>query len=439
MPKCAAVTKKSKPCPYKAKIGISTCLVHHPGGIHHWTKMGFKKKKKVKVTKVKKKKVKVKKKKVVKVKVVKKKKVKVTKVKKKKAVSFKAKAAVFKKPKKPKKPKKAVSFKAKAAVFKKPKGKGAAFALDSYADSGQTLNQVAYQDFQFIDTNKDNVISASEYKAKLPRYFNKMSKDYVESMGNQFKFSKYDSNQDSKLDPSEARRFSRDIRKEIYNVEKYQKHSASKNIMQSEYPCYGKPGTAKGMSIPSDDHVSVYLLMRYLVELQGVRTYINFTVKDKTEEKLFKDVCRDKKHCSFHYITVVDYMPPTKATLNKFLDIFDKAKGRVNIAMHCTAGWGRTGTMAWAYMWWKKAQAGADITKHAKELAKILSNPSSLSEAAMKRKIKKTYLYKLVDQGYSHEAAHEVFLEALEDDGGILLLRARLRVIKNTINQRLGG
>ena len=63
----------------------------------------------------------------------------------------------------------------------------------------------------------------------------------------------------------------------------------------------------------------------------------------------------------FHTISIPDYTPPTSDNLLKLWDILKEKDHENSVIMHCTAGYGRTGTMILSYIWFKKAK---DITNY---------------------------------------------------------------------------
>ena len=127
-----------------------------------------------------------------------------------------------------------------------------------------------------------------------------------------------------------------------------------------------KPGTLDGcIKNLIDNNVKLYITFNN----QG-----NFVEITKKEEKLFNNYC-NMIGCKYYSLKVEDYTPPEIDILKNLwiiLDDFHKEKIKkphIQCIMHCTAGLGRTGTMIFSYIVYRKFLT--DKKKYSEELFKL--------------------------------------------------------------------
>jgi len=146
----------------------------------------------------------------------------------------------------------------------------------------------------------------------------------------------------------------------------------------------------------------------------------------------------------FINIPIADYTPPTKQNLINLWSILDefhilkKDNPKLNIVMHCTCGFGRTGTMIMSYLMYKIYKDTPKYTKPTENFEDIftlrarielsLRNSDNIT-ALMKRDIME-YIKDQILNNYSEISYNEIFNDR---SGSKYLMLRRLSIIIETI------
>ena len=225
----------------------------------------------------------------------------------------------------------------------------------------------------------------------------------------------------------------------------------------------------QNIPVYKDEYVLRYSNSHYGIYLTGVRqpdnrlydyischknrhkknTYITLE-QTVNEQSALKYIKNKNNKFNFHEIYIKDYTAPTIIQLHELWNILKEKDYTNSVIIHCTAGYGRTGTMIMSYIWFKKA---LDIVDYRKTFKKkkfdIFVNKSlvTMIDKINKNKLlkinsddinsgEKNYvdlLYYLMFQliQYSYESYKEIFLEEFRYD----LLKKRFININDAIHR----
>lgn len=197
-----------------------------------------------------------------------------------------------------------------------------------------------------------------------------------------------------------------------------------------------------GMAQVIDDQDKVDTCIKMLVE-SDVIYYITFNkqgnyIKLTDEEQIdFKKYC-NRINCNFYSLPVQDYKPPTVEIIKelwKILDNFNaikKTNPNVKLVMHCTASFGRTGTMIMSYIIYKILNHySADIRAMLKANLEDDLKGDDLPEII--KNIKNNELIQFIRSElrnkYNKHAEKEIFEDGIEYPEKQILLILRLKNI----------
>lgn len=205
-------------------------------------------------------------------------------------------------------------------------------------------------DFEFIDENSDGRITQEEYSRQIRKYFNG-NRDELED-----KFNDFDTNSDGFIDEPEFENsgISENLRQDPTPHDPRTKYDDMKNLFfDGDQVCF------KGMCKPTGQGRNklsyLYRMIRYLVEVQGIVTYINLDLpgpsQEYNEEEIFNYVCRNPEICSYHWIPIEDFTAAAPDELARFVELIEENFARKrDTVVHCSSGMGRTGFMVLSYL-----------------------------------------------------------------------------------------
>src|SRR5215213_5385423 len=97
-------------------------------------------------------------------------------------------------------------------------------------------------------------------------------------------------------------------------------------------------------------------------ELAWLRTQDIQLIVNLAEEPLPRSWVNDAGLFAMH-VPIVDMHPPSQKQIELVLSALEKARGKFGVAIHCTAGLGRTGTILACYLVQQGLGAGAAVAR----------------------------------------------------------------------------
>ena len=193
-----------------------------------------------------------------------------------------------------------------------------------------------------------------------------------------------------------------------------------------------------------DDQAKLWACIKNLVD-NNVKWYITFNKQGRyveitdIEQELFNLMCTVPT-CNFYSLPIEDFTPPSIPILNRLWDILDEyhqylkySDPTVKCILHCTAGFGRTGTMILSYIIYRKVVQEPEIQyqniKHIIDTIKIISTKEEYMELISSNSLL-NYALTEIGANYSIEAYNEIIGSSLE------LLSVRIKNITYALVQR---
>ena len=194
-----------------------------------------------------------------------------------------------------------------------------------------------------------------------------------------------------------------------------------------------------------DDQSKLWSCIKNLVD-NNVKWYITFNKQGRyveitdVEQELFNLMCTVPT-CNFYSLPIEDFTPPSIPILNRLWDILDEyhqyltySDPTVKCILHCTAGFGRTGTMILSYIIYRKVVQEPEIQyqniKNIIDTIKIISTKEEYLQLISSNRLL-DYAFTEIGANYSIEAYREIIGSSLE------LLSARIKNIAYALEQRL--
>ena len=155
----------------------------------------------------------------------------------------------------------------------------------------------------------------------------------------------------------------------------------------------------------SEQYLRFFKRLKHFIIVENIATYISFTDNNKEvnfERDAIKYISTVDNPLAFQNISVKDYTAPGVEALIKLWEILDKADTKHRVIMHCTAGWGRTGTMIMSFIWLniyrkfikhKSFEYTCTGTTYGPKVIKILEESDILIESDPSTDIKAQVLY----------------------------------------------
>ncbi|XP_072503460.1 dual specificity protein phosphatase 23 isoform X2 [Notamacropus eugenii] len=128
--------------------------------------------------------------------------------------------------------------------------------------------------------------------------------------------------------------------------------------MGSEPPNFSwvLPGRLAGLALPRFPAHYQFLWT------QGVRHLVSLTERGPP----YSDTCPG---LTVHRLRIPDFCPPAPEQIDRFVSLVDEANARGEaVGVHCTLGYGRTGTMLACYLVKEKGLAGGEAVAEIRRL-----------------------------------------------------------------------
>lgn len=310
----------------------------------------------------------------------------------------------------------------KAKIFKELSERLNFYKINIFSNRNSTYNcLVNTSNIPISNKNKENIIkkTGTLNKRNLEIQIRKLKEYNIISKINKYIKS---SNQTRKMSFSHYSNFCLDIF--LIGMRNPVKNSFGRNLFTNK-----SRRNNKGQTIDSP----LLKLIECLVKNKNRLSFITLRVSSDESTALNK---YKKKNRNFNYLElpIRDFTAPTENNLDIFFNFMDKYPKAI---IHCSAGYGRTGTMILAYIWYKKAFKDNDIVFNEytfdQNLDIINFDLGFLLKKLFLNKIEKIIIYLQLELiKYNYESFQEIFNSYDKN-----LLKTRLKIINKVIIKRL--